>query len=489
MDTLGLKLAVAGVQLPSVALGCVILSSTKDMLHSTLSLFNVHWRRLLERQIVAAEAAAHKVDVSDNLARLLAPPVPVSYIANRDQEIDFVKWRSPTYVEPMSDGVVDETVAALLGRNVPEAFDASTLARMALYCPSAYLIKKEGDVYVLDLAALSLFPYRPLTISQFRFNLERSEFAIIDISGRLHKPEDTSWETALAHAMCWMTIANPAGAHNWVHFALPDAAASVHDRMTQRDTTLWRLLAPHLRFTNRINYQALWIQRSSDNAPTFRKALVPWLSMPFYPDQFRGGILRNTQRHYSALPRHFDLPSSLDPEVPYFRFLNDYYAVVERFAAAIDPELEQGAWDEFARGVDAELPGFMRIPRVKALAVLIWQVGVVHICDHLTYFEFGMRYGFMRVPRSLKTPYTRKDVGRWDRWKTRNFMKTFVTFNPNPNLDQRLLNIGAYGFAPASAAGKAAARFKQDLLALDAQLAAEGRALVPVDRMVQSVCF
>jgi hypothetical protein len=68
-------------------------------------------------------------------------------------------------------------------------------------------------------------------------------------------------------------------------------------------------------------------------------------------------------------------------------------------------------------------------------------------------------------------------------------MKTFVTFNPNPDLDQSLLNIEAYGFAPASGAGKAAIDFKQDLLALDASLAAEGRALVPVARMVQSVCF
>lgn len=459
------------------------------MLHTALSALNVLWRNLLMRQIVAAEAAAHSVDVRDNLARLLAPPVPVSYIANREQELDFVRWRSPTYVDPMSNGVVDETVAALTGRNKPEAFDASTLARMALGCAAAYLLRKEGDVYVLDLAALSLFPYRPLTISQFRFNLERKEYAIIDIGGRMHKPEDPSWDTALAHAMCWTTIANPSGAHNWVHFALPDTAASVYDRMTLKDTTLWRLLAPHLRFTNRINYQALWIQRSSNNAPTLRKAIVPWLSMPFYPDQFRGGILRNTQRHYGNLPRHFNLPAELDPDVPYFRFLNAYYEVVERFVTALEPELEQNAWDEFARGVDAEMPGFSRIPRAKALAVLIWQVGVVHICDHLTYFEFGMRYGFMRVPLSLNTPFTQKDVGRWDRWKTRNFMKTFVTFNANPDLDQSLLNIDAYGFAPDSAAARASIQFKQELLALDAKLSAEGRALVPVSRMVQSVCF
>ena len=44
-------------------------------------------------------------------------------------------------------------------------------------------------------------------------------------------------------------------------------------------------IAPHVRFTNRINYQALWIQRSSDNAPTFKKKLVPWLSVPFEADQ------------------------------------------------------------------------------------------------------------------------------------------------------------------------------------------------------------
>lgn len=459
------------------------------MLHFILSIINYFWRRQIEQKIVAAEAAAQNIEAHDNLIRPLIPPVPFSYFPNKNQELDFLKWRSPTYVEPMSNGAVDEAVAALKGRNSPEAFDASTLARMAMNCTAAYLLKKEGDFFVLDLAGISIFSYRAMTISQFLFNLERNEFIIIEISGRMHKPGDPLWETALTHTMASITIACPAGAHNWVHFALPDAAASVHDRMTQQDTTLWRLLAPHLRFTNRINYQAVWLQASTNNAPTLRKALVPWLSLPFYPDQFRGGVLRNTARHYSSLPRHFNLPSELDSEIPYFQFLKAYYGVVERFVAAIDPELEQSAWDEFARGMDDELPGFIHIPRIKALSVLLWQVGVVHICDHLSFFDFGMRYGFMRVPRTLNTAFTQKDVGRWDRWKTRNFMKTFVTFNPNPNLDQSLLNIDAYGFPQNSPASKAATQFKQNLLALDAQLAAEGHAIVPVNRMIQSVCF
>ncbi|HVA24834.1 MAG TPA: hypothetical protein VMW62_10610 [Chloroflexota bacterium] len=447
------------------------------------------FRGYLERQIEHACEAAKGLEVEDNLIRLLDPPVPFSRIATREQELDFLQYRSPSYVPPMSDGVVEETLLALNGENAPEPYDARTLARLALNSTVAYLVTRDGDEWVLDYTAVTLFPYRPLTVAQFRFDLERDCFRIIDIGGHTHRPGDPTWDTAVTHALCWAVIAVPAGAHNWVHFALPDVVASVHERMTLQDSNVWRLLAPHVRFTNRINYQGLWIQRSTSNAPTLRKALVPWISAPFYEDQFRGGVMRNTQRHYANFEQHFELPRSLDERIPYFAFLREYYEVCERFATAIDRALEEDAWQEFAGLVDHELPGFAAIPRRKALAVLLWQVGVVHICDHSVLYPHVLSYGFMKVPHSLQVPYTRENITRHDRWKTRCFAHAFITFNPSPGLDQRLVNVESYGFATDSQAHQAALDFRADLLATDARLASEGRAMVPVDQMIQSICF
>ncbi len=461
----------------------------RRMLTAVLRIFGSRFHQYLDQQIEEARQKARTLDVKDNLARMLVPPVPVSRVATKDQELDFLKYRSPSYVGPMSDSVAEETLLALRKANGPKPFDAKTIAEIALNSPMAYITRREGDDWVLDFAGITLFPYQPLTVSQFRFNLEAETFSIIDIGGRTHRPGDPTWETAITHVMAWVTVGIPSGAHNWVHFALPDTAASAEERMKLRDSNVSRLLAVHFRFTNRINYQALWIQRSSANAPTFKKALVPWLHMPFYEDQFRGGILRNTQRHYAKLVDHFDMPRSLDRRIPYFTFLREYYEVCARFAEALDPALEDDAWTEFAGMVERELPGFASVPRAKALGVLIWQVGVVHICDHLTYFPYIMTYGFMKVPQSFSTPYTQRDVSRWDRWKTRNFANAFVNFNPSEGLDQRLINVEAYGFVPDSVAGKAALQFKSDLQALDARLSAAGKAMVPVDRMIQSICF
>lgn len=459
------------------------------MLRAVLSLFGRRFRKYLEHQIEEAREKAQTLDVKDNLARLLVPAVPFSRIATREQELDFLRYRSPSYVPSMSDGVVEETLLALKGKNAPEAYDARGLAEIALNSTVAYLVRQEGEEWVLDYAAVTLYPYQPLTVAQFRFNVERETYRIVDIGGHTHQPGDPTWDTAVTHALCWAVIAVPAGAHNWVHFALPDVVASAHERMALQDSNVARLLRPHVRFTNRINYQALWIQRSTSNAPGLRKALVPWLSAPFYEDQFRGGVLRNTQRHYANLEQHFELPRSLDARIPYFTFLREYYEVCERFAMAIDPALEDDAWNEFAGLVDSELPGFAGIPRTKALAVLIWQLGVVHISDHLALYPYVMSYGFMKVPPTLSVPYTRENITRFDRWKTRNFANAFVTFNPSPGLDQRLINVDAYEFAPDSPAWQAALKFRDDLLATDARLASENRAIVPVESMIQSICF
>lgn len=448
------------------------------------------FRLFLTRQIAAARVEAERLPPGGNkLEKFLSPPVPVPVGPTREQELDFLEWRSLTYVEPMTFGVADELALALTGKSKPEAFDEKTLATMARQSALAYLTHREGSETILDFGATTMFPYTPMTVSQFRFDLERERFTIFTVGGRRHEPGDPLWETAVTHAMGWATQCVPAAAHNWVHFAFPDACATAWNELASKDSTVARLIAPHVRFTNRINWQALWVQRGSSHGPSLRKQLIPWMAMPFDAEHFRGGILHNTQEHYRNLSGHFEIPTKLDRETPYFRFLHAYYEVVERFVARLEPSLEDDAWAEFARGVDEQMPGFAAIPRVKALAVLLWQAGVVHLCDHLSFFPYAFRHGFTHLPANLEKPFTRHHVSWFSRWKMRNFLKTWVDFNPSPGLDLRLLNIDAYGFEEGTPARQAALAFRADLLAQDAKLASEGLQFVPVDRMIQSVCF
>lgn len=455
------------------------------------------WKTAVERGVAAAqaEAAASTTEVGEILATHAtgAGPTHFSRQIPAALERDFVTWRSPTYVQPMTDGVADELAAVLTGRIRPAALDHDALVR--LFTRTALCNCVRGDdargVYICDFTADDLHLLVTTYIHQFGFDLDGapSSFFAVDRDGRRYTPADPEWETVLCHVVAQFTIWPPLASHNWIHFNFPCSVAAAHyHTLRGTDTNLERLVAPHIRFTNRINMQALYVQKSVMHGPSWKNALVPWYGLPIYGEQFREGVASNTARHYGA-GDHFMLPDRLDTRVPYFAFLSAYFEVVDRFVAACVPHLEDDAWDTFSARIARTVPGWADVDRRRALAVFIWQVGVYHCTDHLSYAREALKYGFCRTRGGISTPMTLQDVRRWDRFQTRNLIKIFVLCNENPRLDQRLEHVEAYGFEAGSPLYQAAQTFREELRIVDRRLAAEGIQILPLSSLIQSICF
>ena len=133
--------------------------------------------------------------------------------------------------------------------------------------------------------------------------------------------------------------------------------------------------------------------------------------------------------------------------------------------------------------------GFKELDKIQVLSVFIFQVGIWHLTDNLTYFPYAKKYGFTEIHKPITEPISLGDVSLYDRYRFRNFLNIFVNFNPHPKLDQSLLNIDAYGFDKNSSAYADAISFRNDLLETDKRLKTKNMAFVPIERQIQSVCF
>jgi len=152
--------------------------------------------------------------------------------------------------------------------------------------------------YPLDFGAAKLVGRRPMWVDHFSFEHDGSAPEILSLDGTRYTPESPEWETALLHTMAQYTIYIPTAAHNWVHFSLPDAAgsAALFDMRERADSTLVRLLSPHLRFTKHINHVAVVERRTVTRGTGPIDRLVPWNCMPVDKEDFPEGVVENTAK-------------------------------------------------------------------------------------------------------------------------------------------------------------------------------------------------
>jgi hypothetical protein len=420
--------------------------------------------------------------------------VPTCTRIPADLEADFLLHRSPAYLEPMVLGTAREAARALLGTIGPEDPTPEALAKTALGSATAWRTRRDDErgVWVCDLSPMQhhrFFVPHAAEVDRFEFDLDRGHFVIFDRDGRGIRAGDPRWQGALRKATAQVSVHVPAGAHSWVHFWVPDVVAARVWTTLPRDTNLFRLLAPHVRFNCRINMQALWVQKSTDNEPSGAKGLVPWLSFPIYKDDFRALVARDVAEHYERYPHLPDLANALDTRIPYFAYLKAYYDEIRAFVDAIAPHLERDVWERFAKDVDPLYPGFSDGGMEETLARFIWQVGVVHLSDHHSYLPFARRYGFSALGMTIDD-LGRQRPPRYNAYRFRCFLNVFVQFHPaTTGLDQRMLNVAAYGFPHGSELNAQALRFADRLRAVDERLAKEGLQILPVDELIQSVCF
>ena len=419
--------------------------------------------------------------------------VPVTVRTRKDTEIDFLQYRSPTYIHPMTWGVAQELASMLLRANKPEPITTKILVKIFTETAGATKTKwnKNRQCYVVDFSCFrcNLWDSYYQEVLEFEFNPKTSHYAVIDRQGNRYTPEHFNWNSCLLHMISSYAIFVPAGSHNWVHFAFPDTMATLVNQKLPKNSFLYHLLVPHCRFTNRINYQALWIQKSTDNQQNLLYKLIPWKAFPFYAETFRSGILYNTTQKYQDIKSHFIMPEHLDKSIPYFIYLRAYFDVINNFVKRVSPYIENDAYNILTNYMEHFFTGFKELDKIQVLSVFIFQVGIWHLTDHLTYFPYAKKYGFTEIRKPITEPISLGDVSLYDRYRFRNFLNIFVNFNPHPKLDQSLLNIDAYGFDKNSSAYADAISFRNDLLETDKRLKTKNMAFFPIERQIQSVCF
>lgn len=125
------------------------------------------------------------------------------------------------------------------------------------------------------------------------------------------KATEEDWKLAKLHLQIMMSFYTPGMQHNWVHFVLPSAIAVNTPKVLRPDSVLRKLITPHIRFTERINHQALFVCRSSDNKRSLAdRYLRPWVAFPMTKEVFVENVARECQRYYNKRPEVF-CPSPL----------------------------------------------------------------------------------------------------------------------------------------------------------------------------------
>jgi|GEM_PF-2960789 len=401
---------------------------------------------------------------------------------------DFVTWRSPTYIDPMTWEVADNLAAVLAGPGRARAMTEAELVEGLLMTPSAYLAERDGHRWVIDLRRTALYPHRTLTVRTVVVDPVGQTLEITDHEGVTHRRGDPTFSAALLHLTAWWLVYALGGLHNWVHFHLPDSMAEAHARLTNKDSVLARFLAPHVRFTSRINYAGLWENNSSHNPPDWRRSFTRlWAGPPTTSPEFRQGVVENTSSHYTNLHAHFDLPDSLDGDVPYLAALKAWYPPFLQLVEALDPAIDDADWAELIGALEVGLPGIAQVPRIKLLSVFAWQVGAVHATDHISIAKRVLPHAFMWPPERIEAPFTVDDIHLVDRWKTLNCLAVFVDYNANPELHNHLVDIDNYRFE--GALHEAAVTFRKQLRGVASDLEALGLDLPGPDQLPQSVCF
>jgi hypothetical protein len=336
------------------------------------------------------------------------------------------------------------------------------------------------------------------SVSKFNFNVNTREVEIILVNGDRVLEGDKVFPTAMNQLIGWYTQLVPGALHNWVHFHMPDAISDIvaYFHADMRNSVLGHLLAPHVRFTAMINSLGVFRQEATDNKPdepgccgTYKK---PWGGIRTTGEEFRMGVIENTAHNYEDMVKFCQKCPDFDISIPYFFFLRSHYEVIKKFVTAVAPYIDPKDYGWLVSKLKTYNCNIERVPMIDFLTAFIWQVGIVHVTDHMSFTVQSLEYCFNQPSEDIYVPFSVSDVNVWDRWRTRNEFNMFFGYHPNPSVKHHMADVENYMFSTFDKIPEceaAAQQFKQDILAMDAALREARIHIYPVWGMPQSVCF
>lgn len=411
------------------------------------------------------------------------------------ENLDFNFWRKPTYVIPTLIALVKNKVKWLLEEKRVTPIPDEQLGYWITHGPLSRLAARQGECLSVDLAQVKdvetdegVYLVGPKVEMK-----DNGEVAIRFSSDEVYTPDDGGlWVLSKLHIQAAAAYLLPGRFHGNIHFGLPCVSAASLSSLEKTDV-LYQLLEPHVRFTLRINNEALRVQRAQDRTK-------PYAPFPVSGEEFVKSIAADVKQELMD-PGLRCPPWSLQQEqMPFVQYGQAYYSVVVDFVNEIYPgisESEKQRWQHYMRGY---IPGFERHAINEAIATIIWQVSFLHSADHYAmdclmqsdkYLFSKMR---MKSPRqsgiTRETPtdqVVKMACDAEDRFRLNVFGGTFMRGHKHPLWSNTMDNI-EYRFKE-KALVQSARKFQSRLLETERALQEKELNICPLKNVFQSICW
>lgn len=451
-----------------------------------------------------------------------------------EHEIDFLRHRGPGYIERMTLWTPRELAKLFVGNQKVSLISDGQLKYVLLSTMFAHALtwdtkRKMFAMSFRELNQLNFFPGFNFSARHVWFN---NDLICIEMDNGVEYYSRGSYredyELAKLHLQVCLTFHAPGLAHNYVHFGIPGTMSVLSRELLGRSSVLYNLITPHLRFTERINYQALHVGKATSNRQNpFQRFFFPRQWFPITTRQFVDGLARKCSETHDS---RFNTPLTTPPvpdkddglngsmkvketeapnkntsyqptylnsphlrKIPYLNFLAAYYTVIRKFVSSLEPHIDKDEWKLLAKHMSRYIPDYDKLNVVDALTSVIHQTAVVHFCDHQSFMNyFSQEYGCMTM-RYLFIPFT-KNPELWEKilkktklliedvrknpacllngsdvMKLRCFQNIFVDYIPTKSTKMRLVDI-EYNFKKHPGLNHLTCKFFNDLHALDCQL-------------------
>ncbi len=435
---------------------------------------------------------------------------------------DFSRYRSPPYT-PLAVQAWKSYVDKLFSTH-PEKVFLPTDEQIKLvmhYSTLGFYTSEAGGKRILDMSLLNhqkLF-YGHYNITQVEYDTKKDELNFISKFGQRYTPQDKNmYDLAKFDFICSSAAFIPSVGHSWVHFHFPDIVSALVHNMPEKESPLYKLLDPHVRFTTALDDSVLRSMPIPDNnSDNFRgKYLSPTSPFPITLDNFLFSNSRRVVDFYKE-GGEFHCPPKF-PDVPYCNILMEYYGVIREFIDDIkyylEPELgTKHSPGFFIKEMSHYLPQVAKFEPVDVVATFIWQAAIVHSTDHHSMYK-----GYRNTPKGCDDGLTAlvsgpvsptvitKDLRECNATtkiediadqlyldRFRNFIDLFVKYIPDElGLTMDRIN---YNFGIKELDDKAAS-FQKKLLAKENELkkrknifGGKSSLLCPLHEMPQSICF